>query len=212
MSKRMIAILCIVALMATSLTACSLFGGGKKSTINGVEIEEQQYSSESGSKEGVFLIMTNKTGNDCDLEISVNFLDNNGNTIDKVENFAIRAFGKDTTIAQLFYCKTAYTSVNYNVVTKPLDYDQPVDANLKADVAAKGEDVTVTVTNTGNVTAEFVEYYVIYYKGGKVVGYNMGYCDDDNDEIKPGATVTKDEHSYSEYSNAKVYVHGTAKN
>lgn len=207
MNKRIIAILCVIVLMATSLTACNLFGGGgNKTTVNGIEVEEQQYHS--GSSHSLFLIMTNKTGNDCDLEITVNFVDANGNTVDTVSGHSIYAFGKDTTIAEQFYSDAAYTTCNYNIMVKPLSYYRPVDADLKATINPMGEDVAISVTNNGTAVAEFVEFYILYYQNNVLVDYDWGYCDDDDSEVKPGATVTREEHCYEAYDNATIYVHG----
>ena len=206
MKKRIIAVLCIVALITVSLTACSLFGGGKKTTINGVEVEEQQYHQ--NNTDCVFLIMTNKTENDCDYEVSVNFLDNNGNTVDSVKDYTIYAVAKDTTIAQPFYSDKPYTSLNYIVVTKPLDFYRAVDGGLKTQFNTNGEKMDISVTNDGNEAAQYVEYYILYYKGNELAGYDNGYCIDDNNEIKPGATVNSQEQFDDPYDKAKIYIHG----
>ena len=209
MKKRIIALLCVLALTATSLTACSLFRGSKKTTINGVDVEEIQYHN--GSSDYLFLVMTNRTGRSCDLEISVTFMDDNGNIVDTVNKDTISAFGQDTTVVDQFYSDVAFTACDYDIVVKPLSTDIPIDADLKPKIDPRGEDVEISVTNNSSTTAEFVEYYILYYKSNMLVDYDWGYCDDDDNEIKPGETAYREENCFEPYDNATLYIHGRAK-
>lgn len=201
MSKRIVALVCITALLMTLLAAC----GGKKQVINGIQVEEQKI--ENQYSDGIVLLMTNKTNNDCDMEVTITFLDANGNKVDSYDNFKIYACAKDATIAQPFYSSKPFVSYNYNVTPQAMSLYRPIDTDLKAEVKQNGEDVTVTVTNNGTETAHFVEYYTLYYKGGKLIGVGTGYCDDDKDELKPGASISDQDHCYDPYDKVSVYVH-----
>ena len=206
MSKRMAAILCVVILTATLLAACS-FGGAAKKKVNGIEVEERPYQSEYGNK--VYLIMTNKTGSGCDLEVTVNFLDDQGATVD-TSTYSTYAFAQDSTISEPYYSNTPFASYNYDIEVKPLSYYEPVDNDLALEVNEAGEDSTIKITNNGSKTAKFVEYHALYFKNDVLVDYDWGYCDDDHDEIKPGASETAEIAAYEDYDSVKVYIHGRA--
>lgn len=204
MSKRIVALVCIAALLMTLLAAC----GGKKQVMNGIEVEEQKIERDNTLK-GFALLLTNKTSGDCNIAVSVKFLDANGNVVESYEKLVIDAVAKDTTVADVFRCSKDFASYTYNVTPEALYLYNPIDTNLKSEFIKNGDKGTVSVTNNGNAPASFVEYYVLYYKGGKLIGTDFGYCIDDNNEIKPGATVTDDGTIFSEpYDQAKLYVHG----
>ena len=72
-----------------------------------------------------------------------------------------------------------------------------------------GKKVIITAKNNGKSAVEFLEYHVLFLNDkGEVVSTNWGYLDDDDNELKPGATEMRDE-SYSKgFSDVKVYALG----
>ena len=194
MRKRIIALLCVLALITSLFAGC----GSKKKTINGIEAEAFPYHTDTAHS--LFLVMTNKTKGDCDLEVSVTFKDKDGKTVDTVDANVTYAFATDTTIAEQYYCETEYDSYDYNITVKPLSYHKAIDKEL-----------TVSVTNNSKETAEFVEYYVLFFQGDKLVGYKWGYCQDEQNQIQPGSTATRNDHMYQAYDKADIYIHGRQK-
>ena len=66
------------------------------------------------------------------------------------------------------------------------------------------------VTNNGTEAAEFVEGYALFFLGEELVGYNSTYFTDDDSELKPGATISKQIDSYEDFDRIEFYMTGRA--
>ena len=64
------------------------------------------------------------------------------------------------------------------------------------------------VTNTGDQAAEFVEGYALFFLGDELVGYENTYFTDDDSEIKPGETISKQMTSYEHFDRIEFYLTG----
>ena len=64
------------------------------------------------------------------------------------------------------------------------------------------------VTNNGEEAAEFVEGYTLFFLGEKLVGYNSAYFTDDDSELKPGATISKQIDCYEDFDRIEFYLTG----
>ena len=81
------------------------------------------------------------------------------------------------------------------------DYDAPDAAdgigmhvihNLSSQITINDANVVVSVTNEGTEEVEFVQAYALFLDGqGNIVGQDNTYVTDNDSEIKPGATITK---------------------
>ena len=49
---------------------------------------------------------------------------------------------------------------------------------------------------------------MLFFSGDKVVGFDSTYFVDDDSELKPGKTITKELHCYEEYDSVKIYFTG----
>lgn len=64
------------------------------------------------------------------------------------------------------------------------------------------------VTNNGEDAAEFVEGYALFFLNGELVYYDSTYFTDDDSEIKPGATISKQMTSYEQFDTIEFYLTG----
>lgn len=64
------------------------------------------------------------------------------------------------------------------------------------------------VTNNGDQSAEFVEGYALFFKNNELVSYESAYFTDDDSEIKPGKTISKQMTSNNEFDNIEFYLTG----
>lgn len=64
------------------------------------------------------------------------------------------------------------------------------------------------VTNNGEEVAEFVEGYALFFLGDKLVEYSSTYFTDDDSEIKPGDTISKQMDSYEDFDRIEFYLTG----
>ncbi len=68
--------------------------------------------------------------------------------------------------------------------------------------------VIFQVKNKGNYAAEFVEGYALFFLNGELVEYDTTYFTDNDYEIKPGATITKQLSSYEKFDEVEFYLTG----
>ncbi len=64
------------------------------------------------------------------------------------------------------------------------------------------------VTNNGEKAAEFVEGYALFFKSGELVDYDSSYFTDDDFELKPGKTISKQFNAYKDFDTIEFYLTG----
>ena len=74
-------------------------------------------------------------------------------------------------------------------------------------VSVKKKEI-VSVTNNGTEAAEFVEGYALFFEGDTLVDFEDAYFTDDDSEIKPGKTITKELECSKNYDSVKIYFTG----
>lgn len=95
---------------------------------------------------------------------------------------------------ELNFSKSRY----YESVIQDLSYEQ-IDISKGA---------VFRVTNNGKDAAKFVEGYALFFLNGKLVEYESAYFTDDDSEIKPGKTISKQITSYEEFDTIEFYLTG----
>lgn len=70
------------------------------------------------------------------------------------------------------------------------------------------EGAVFQVTNNGSEAADFVEGYALFFSGNELVGYDDMYFIDDDSEIKPGKTISKQMTSYENFDRIEFYLTG----
>ena len=98
------------------------------------------------------------------------------------------------------------SSFDTSIQTKAEDIYIPVLQNIAYSTTDLGDKVVVTATNTGAIPAEFTEATVLFFKNGKVVYYGSAYLVDDDYELKPGASLSEQIHSYKDYDSYKIHL------
>ena len=83
--------------------------------------------------------------------------------------------------------------------------------NLAVEETINNENIIVSVKNTGDYSARFVEAYALFFDAkGRIISYNSTYFTDDDSEIKPDATITKQLNSYTAFDSVQLYFTGRA--
>lgn len=109
-------------------------------------------------------------------------------------------FMLDEQFAKTEYEITVEEETWYTCVTQDLTYESST---------AKKKEV-MTVTNNGSIPAEFVEGLVLFFSGDKLVGYSSTYFTDNDSELKPGKSITKEISCYETYDSFLVFFTGRA--
>ncbi len=76
------------------------------------------------------------------------------------------------------------------------------------DVPAKNKEI-ISVTNNGVKPAQFIEGTILFFRDGEVVYWNSAVFIDDDYEIKPGDTITKELDSFEKYDAFKLCFTGS---
>lgn len=74
----------------------------------------------------------------------------------------------------------------------------PVYSDLAIDYNVTDNGIVATITNNGDSSADFVWMDVVYLKDGKMVNFNELSFMDDNQELKPGITLSQEGTCYSD--------------
>lgn len=64
------------------------------------------------------------------------------------------------------------------------------------------------ITNNGTIPAEFVEGFALFFKGNQLVDYDWTYFTDNDSEIKPGKTISKQMNSLEDFDRIEFYMTG----
>ncbi len=170
-----------------------------------IDVKGEFYSSEFSND--LFLILTNNSGVDCDISLSVDLYDDSGKIVG-TDSKSVVAFANGTSIAININNDDKFSKYEYTLTAKELSYYHCVDQNLSCEITTATEKAIISVKNNGEENAQFVEYYALFYKGNSICDYDWGFIDDDDSEIKVGATQKKEANCYSDFDSVKVYIHG----
>ncbi len=107
------------------------------------------------------------------------------------------AFETDSTISR-YETDISFTESHNESVIQNLSYDQQ-DVNGGA---------VFTVTNNGNISAEFVQGYALFFKDGELVSCDSTYFTNDNSELEPGESIRNQLKSYTDFDMIDFYMTG----
>ncbi|MCI9078142.1 MAG: hypothetical protein HFH68_04320 [Lachnospiraceae bacterium] len=154
--------------------------------------------------------VTNNSSVTVSIETNVTAKDKKGKTIGAASESekAIEA-GHTVCLMHMFY-DTEPESYDYTLSVKEDEYYEPVLSDLSYEASDTGKKVIISCTNNGTEAAEFVEGIVLFFSGKKLLGHSSAYFTDDDSELKPGNTISKEFDYYNgkKYNNFKVYLTG----
>ena len=90
------------------------------------------------------------------------------------------------------------------------NYYLSVIQDLSYEEIAIDDGAIFKVTNNGEKSAEFVQGYALFIKDGIVVDYESAYFTDNDSEIKPGKSVSKQLDTNEEFDTIEFYLSGRA--
>lgn len=174
-----------------------------------VDIKEYLYENSVGNT-FCLLALTNKSQLTIEIYGSGAAKDANGKTL-ATADFKINVLGPaETSLGFLYFDKTADVDhVDYQLDYYTQEIYEPVLSNLSIIENENPLNVTLQITNDGEISAEFVEAHAIFMdKNDNVVAYASHYVLDSDNEIKPGKTLSVQLDAYTEYDYVDVYLEG----
>ncbi len=158
-----------------------------------------------------FLIVKNNSNAVVSVEGNATAKDQSGKAIG-ADNMSIDVLGPGETTIGYFYFDsvTGIDSVDYQLDYSLQKYYKPVIANLHIEQFSNEKNVTISVTNTGDINAQFVEAYALFFDShGNIVNYESTYVTDNDSEIKCGTTLSAQLDIYGRsYDHVDVYFTG----
>ena len=158
-----------------------------------------------------FVIVKNNSEAVVTVDGNATAKDSGGNPLG-ADSMSIDVLGPGETSVGYFYFNnvSGVEAVDYQLSYSRQTYYQPVIANLDVSQVLNDKNVTVTVTNNGEINAQFVEAHALFFDASdKVISYNSTYITDSDSEIKPGATLSAQLDLYGKsYDHVDVYFTG----
>ena len=214
--KKKIFIFALCGFLILSLTGCdnstnnsNQSGGKSANNFDANKIEKNISISDETIAPDNTLVTIIKNGNDetVNIEVEAIFYDANGNPL-----------GSDSAYLSI-YNKQEMACAFYNIPSGYSDYEINIKANKnfytnysnKINVTSNdtGEQIVVQVVNNSDKDIESVDLVAVFYKDGKIVGYDIAY----KNELRSGVTSTSNiyypyDANYEDVSfdNYKVYV------
>lgn len=150
-----------------------------------------------------------KNNSEYNIEITVNVkYYNSADELIGAKNSSVSAVGSGQTILMYFMPDEDFVRTEYDISVDEDDWFESAVSDLSYEVVTAKDKEIVSVTNNGEEPADFVQVSMLFFKNGKVVDFGWTYCVDDDSEIKPGKTITKEIYVYEAYDSYKVYLEG----
>lgn len=170
-----------------------------------LKVQELHYNS--SYTRWVFLIIKNTSEFTLEISGSLETFDDDGNILSH-DDSSEHAVAPGTETILTFMVDEKFSSTKYEISVSEEEYYEPVTQNLTyTSSKAKNKEI-VTATNNGSIAAQFVEGYALFFKGDIVVYYDTAYFTDDDSEIKPGKSITKEMRSYEDYDTMRIILTG----
>ena len=187
---------------ATEKVATSKFD--EATVLSQLEVTEYSYKN---IWRYAFLVIKNNSEFNIEVSVAVKFYDKDGELVGAKDKSEV-AFERGSEIVMYFMLDEAYDKIEYELSASKEDWYECVVSDLTYESTTAKKKEIVSVTNNGTEAAEFVEGYALFFKGDKVVGFSHTYFTDDDSELKPGKTITKELDCYEKYDSVKFFFTG----
>lgn len=155
------------------------------------------------------LIVTNNSHQLVEAKFAIKYFDASGNVIG-VSNVSTEALGPGATHLITSDNESPYEYAEVTITSAKADdrYQGSLENVSCTDYPVNGEKVIFEVTNNGNAAVSFVSAYVLFYNGNEVVDYDYAYAIDDDNELKPGATLMAEASTNKSFTSYRIFYYG----
>ena len=155
------------------------------------------------------LIITNNSQQLVEAKFAIKYFDASGNVIG-VSNVSTEALGPGASHLLSAENESPYEYAEVSVTSASADdqYKGSMENVACTDYTVNGEKVIFEVTNNGDAAVSFVSAYVLFYNGEEVVDYDFAYAIDDDNELKPGATLIAEVSTKKSFTDYRIFYYG----
>lgn len=156
-----------------------------------------------------FIIVKNNSNETVDISTSSLAYSEDG-TMVGAANGSLDALGSGCTsvLYESFETNAQISRYELELNTSPSKYYKSVIEDLSFVQNDIDGGAVFQVTNNGKDSAEFVEGYALFFKDNQLVGYESTYFTDDDSQIKPGKTISKQMTAYEDFDRIEFYLTG----
>lgn len=173
------------------------------------QLEKTEYIFKTDHYYFSAIVIKNSSPFDLEIQINATFYNDKGEIVG-TRNDSDYAFESGYETAYVFSNDEEFATVQYYLQVNENNYYECVMSSLSYEVSTTKNKAIISVTNKGDKPAQFVKYIALFFKDDKVIYYGWGYCIDNENEIKPGATQRAEVNAYQKYDTVKVYLSGRA--
>lgn len=183
----------------------------KVESVTDEQFEKKGYLYENSIGDSLyFYVVKNNSAVAVEISGSATAKDAEGNVLGASQK-DIDVLGAGETSLMCFYFHDVknidYVDCALAYDTKP--YYSPVISYIALEQSINDKNLTIVATNTGNVNAQFVEAYALFFDAeNNVVSYASSYVTDGDSEIKPGATIAEQLDAYKAFDHVECYLTG----
>ncbi len=176
--------------------------------------EVREYSYDNSGR--FYSVIAVKNNSDKTVEVGGNagVFDANGNLIgaSNLDDISVLAPGEES-VGYFSYNSnvTGVARQEYSLSVAEETYYRPVIGNLTGNVTLNSNNAVVQVTNNGPYPAKFVRAFIVFLdSSGNTVDVQSWYLTDNDNEIKPNATLSKQLNTEKSFDYIMVYYTGRA--
>ena len=151
------------------------------------------------------LVIRNTVGYDAVIYLDVQFYDWDGNLVDRKED-GKRACQDGYETFWMVCSEKPYSHIEYNLEFVPDTQDQGLQSILELSKGIRGNTAIITAKNTGDKPIDLLEYYLLFLdEDGDVVACEYDFWGDEDGELKPGITMTKEIECPMDFVSLELY-------
>ena len=138
------------------------------------------------------LVIRNTIGYDAVIYLDVQFYDRDGSLVDRKED-GKRACQDGYETFWMIYSEKPYDHIDYTLEFVPDTRDQGLQSILELSTGIRGNTAIITAKNIGDKPIDLLEYYLLFLdEDGNAVACDYDFWGDDDGELKPGVTMTRE--------------------
>lgn len=185
---------------------------GQVIQVSDADFDVTEYINEGMFATDDYIVITNNSDYAVEVNGTATALDASGAAIG-ADDATLNVIGpKETSIFNFYFSDVKdVDNVDYKLSYRASRYTNIV-GDLSLDYSVSQKNVIINVTNNGSKTGEFVEATVLFFDSNNNLVYaDTTYITDEDSEIKPGATITKQASSFEDFDHVEVYLEGRVK-
>ncbi len=156
------------------------------------DFDIREHSYVLGGTTLYYLIVKNNSEKDVAIEFNGTGYDTDNNVIAADDcSIDILGAGEESITYFNFNQTVNIARVEYQMTFNAKPHYKAVVGNLSVEQNINDDNVVLVVTNNGDYPAEFVESYALFFDAeGNIVKTDSTYVTDDDNELKPGSTLS----------------------